>query len=82
MKFADLKVILDIVPNHSSIEHLWFNLSRADVDPYDDFYIWANGTVNESGEKFEPNNWVGFSDRYGIINIIYSIQVSILKLIL
>lgn len=68
--FTDLKVILDIVPNHSSIEHLWFNLSRAEVDPYDDFYIWANGTVNEFGEKVEPNHWVGFR-KYRITNIVH-----------
>ncbi|XP_033217513.1 maltase A3-like [Belonocnema kinseyi] len=59
----DLKVILDIVPNHSSIEHLWFNLSRAEVDPYDDFYIWAKGTVNEFGEKVEPNHWVSVYEK-------------------
>ena len=64
MTFTDLKVILDIVPNHSSIEHLWFNLSQAQVDPYDDFYIWANGCIDESGGKIEPNNWVPVKEKH------------------
>lgn len=58
----DLKVILDIVPNYSSIEHSWFNLSRAEIEPYDDFYIWANGTVDDSDERIEPNDWTSVYD--------------------
>lgn len=48
-----IKVIVDFVPNHSSIEHEWFILSENKTQGYEDYYVWKdpiNGTV--------PNNWV------------------------
>ncbi|CAL7951109.1 unnamed protein product [Xylocopa violacea] len=54
----DLKVILDIVPNHSSDEHEWFQLSSENVKPYNNYYIWANGSTDGNGNKIPPNNWV------------------------
>lgn len=51
-----LKVIMDLVVNHTSDEHSWFIESRKSKDnPYRDYYIWRPG----SKEK-EPNNWVSF----------------------
>ncbi|WAJ30305.1 alpha-amylase family protein [Antarcticirhabdus aurantiaca] len=36
-----LKVIVDLVLNHSSIDHPWFQASRSDPDsPYRDWYVW------------------------------------------
>ncbi|XP_046740865.1 maltase 1-like [Diprion similis] len=52
-----LKVILDFIPNHSSINHTWFNASAYRTDPYTDYYIWDNGTTNSSGYSLPPNNW-------------------------
>jgi alpha-glucosidase len=50
-----LKVILDLVPNHSSDAHPWFVESRSSRDnPKRDWYIWRDGAAN--GEP--PNNWV------------------------
>ena len=50
----DLKIIMDIVVNHTSTEHEWFEQSRSSKDnPYRDFYIWKD-PVAES----EPSNWV------------------------
>ncbi|XP_046368722.2 alpha-glucosidase-like isoform X1 [Haliotis rufescens] len=46
-----IKVILDFVPNHSSVLHPWFQLSRQGVAPYKDYYVW---TI--PGEP--PNNWL------------------------
>ncbi len=47
-----LKLILDLVPNHSSDEHRWFQASRKSKDnPYRDYYIW---------KKTLPSNWVSF----------------------
>ncbi|WP_144704040.1 alpha,alpha-phosphotrehalase [Fictibacillus phosphorivorans] len=50
----DLRIIMDIVVNHTSTEHEWFKQSRLSKDnPYRDFYIWK-----DSGEDGEPSNWV------------------------
>ncbi len=50
-----LKVILDFVPNHSSIEHPWFRESRASKDnPKRDWYIWRNPRPDGG----PPNNWL------------------------
>lgn len=48
-----LKIIMDLVVNHTSDEHKWFVESRKDRDnPYRDFYIWAEGKNGKA-----PNNW-------------------------
>ncbi|MDN4526880.1 glycoside hydrolase family 13 protein [Fictibacillus fluitans] len=48
-----LKLIMDLVVNHSSDEHAWFKESRKSKDnPYRDYYIWRPG---KNGA--EPNNW-------------------------
>lgn len=49
----DMKVIMDLVVNHTSDEHEWFQKSRQRIDPYTDYYIWRPG---EKGGKL-PNNW-------------------------
>ncbi len=47
-----LKLILDLVPNHSSDEHPWFQASRASKDnPYRDYYHW---------HATPPSNWTSF----------------------
>lgn len=49
----DIRVILDLVLNHSSIEHPWFKASQESRDnPYSDYYLWRDG---KNGKK--PNNW-------------------------
>ncbi|WP_440897760.1 alpha,alpha-phosphotrehalase [Amphibacillus sp. Q70] len=49
----DLKIIVDIVVNHTSTEHQWFKQSAQDKDnPYRDFYIWKDGKNNQA-----PTNW-------------------------
>jgi oligo-1,6-glucosidase len=51
-----LKLVMDLVVNHTSDEHPWFKESRKSKDnPYRDFYIWRAGK-----EGREPNNWVSF----------------------
>ena len=48
-----LKIIMDLVVNHTSDEHPWFKQSRQDRDnQYRNFYFWRSG----NGEK-APNNW-------------------------
>ncbi|WP_053368747.1 glycoside hydrolase family 13 protein [Bacillus sp. FJAT-27245] len=48
-----LKIIMDLVVNHTSDEHEWFVQSRSGRDnPYRDFYYWQDGK-----DGSEPNNW-------------------------
>ncbi|MGN0532092.1 MAG: alpha-glucosidase [Eubacterium sp.] len=52
----DIKVIMDLVVNHTSDEHKWFEESRKSKDnPYRDYYIWRDGTGKD--KKNPPNNW-------------------------
>lgn len=50
----DIKIIMDLVVNHTSDEHVWFTESRKSREnPYRDYYIWREG--KEDGAC--PNNW-------------------------
>jgi alpha-glucosidase len=54
-----LKVVLDLVLNHSSHRHAWFEASRTSRDgPYADWYIWRDspGRTRLGGRR-RPNNW-------------------------
>lgn len=51
-----IKLIMDLVANHTSDEHYWFRESKKSVDnPYRDYYIWRKGR-GKDGKK-PPNNW-------------------------
>lgn len=53
-KQFDIKIMMDIVVNHTSDEHYWFKESKkSKQNPYRDYYIWKN--PNEENEP--PNNW-------------------------
>ena len=52
----DIKIIMDLVINHTSDEHEWFRKSRDKNSPYRDYYIWRPGKPNGK----PPNNWTGF----------------------
>ena len=52
-----LRVFMDLVVNHSSDEHPWFQESRKGKDnPYHDYYFWRPGRV-KNGRRLPPNNW-------------------------
>ena len=57
-----IKLLMDLVVNHTSDEHPWFTESRKSKDnPYRDFYIWRPGKPKADGSGIqEPNNWVSF----------------------
>ena len=52
-----MKVIMDLVINHTSDEHEWFQKALADPDgEYGDYYFFRDG----KGGKKVPNNWTSF----------------------
>lgn len=56
-----MKLIIDLVVNHSSDEHFWFEESKKSKDnPYRDYYIWQPPQIGENGEKLPPNDWCSF----------------------
>ena len=48
-----MKVLMDLVVNHTSDEHEWFQKSRQRIEPYTDYYIWR--PARPDGKL--PNNW-------------------------
>ncbi|MDQ3277526.1 MAG: alpha-amylase family glycosyl hydrolase [Bacteroidota bacterium] len=51
----NIKIILDLVPNHTSDQHPWFLESRSSREnPKRDWYIWKDGLENGA----PPNNWL------------------------
>lgn len=51
-KARGIRIVLDMVLNHSSTQHAWFRESLNKESPYREFYIWRDG---EPGTP--PNNW-------------------------
>ncbi|KND92524.1 Alpha-glucosidase [Tolypocladium ophioglossoides CBS 100239] len=54
----DMRIMLDLVINHTSDQHAWFKESRASRDsPKRDWYIWRPAKRSATGERLPPNNW-------------------------
>lgn len=53
-----IRVILDLVPNHSSDQHEWFLRSAARDPQYEDYYVWSDGKLDTFGVPQRPNNWL------------------------
>jgi alpha-glucosidase len=50
-----IRLVLDLVPNHTSDQHPWFIAARSSrTSPYRDYYVWADGKPDGS----RPNNWI------------------------
>jgi alpha-glucosidase len=55
-RMRGIKILLDLVPNHTSIEHPWFVDARSSRDAeHRDWYVWADPAADGG----PPNNWVG-----------------------
>ena len=58
----DIRIVMDIVVNHTSTEHAWFKSALGDKNsPYRDYYIWqdpvAGGVPNNWQSKFGGSAW-------------------------
>jgi oligo-1,6-glucosidase len=57
IKQRHMRLIIDLVVNHTSDEHRWFVQSRQSKDnPYRDYYIWRPGKPGADGQELPPNN--------------------------
>lgn len=53
-KRKGIRIVMDLVVNHTSDEHDWFQSSIHPDSPYRDFYYWRKGKKNNTEA---PNNW-------------------------
>ena len=61
IKRRHMRLIIDLVVNHTSDENRWFVESRKSKDnPYRDYYIWRPGKVVPDGKMGPPNNYPSF----------------------
>ncbi|MFC7203896.1 alpha-glucosidase [Haloferax namakaokahaiae] len=56
----DMRLLMDLVVNHTSDEHEWFQRSRRRDGAYEDYYYWRDGGEDEHGDPTPPNNWGSF----------------------
>jgi oligo-1,6-glucosidase len=60
----DIKIITDLVLNHTSDEHLWFKAAKDPSHPdhlkYHDYYIWQPPKYDASGKRQRPTRWIGW----------------------
>ena len=55
-----IRIIMDLVINHTSDEHEWFKQSRNPSSPYRNYYIWQPPKKARNKKRMPPNNWRGF----------------------
>jgi oligo-1,6-glucosidase len=53
-KSRDIRIVMDLVVNHTSDEHRWFVESKKKDSSYRDYYYWREGKSNNT---LPPNNW-------------------------
>lgn len=58
LKKRDMKLVMDLVVNHTSEQHAWFLESRSSLEnPKRDWYIWKKPKFDKDGNRQPPNNW-------------------------
>jgi glycosidase len=54
----EMRLLMDLVVNHTSDQHEWFLQSRSSKDnEYRNWYIWKPPIFDEKGDRHPPNNW-------------------------
>jgi glycosidase len=70
-----LRVIIDFVPGHTSIDHPWFQASaRAEPNPCSNWFIWTDSAWDNGGAPWREKMVHGYSDRNGnyLVNFFWS----------
>ena len=59
-KKRNIRILMDMVMNHTSDKHKWFIESRSSkTNPYRDWYVWRDGKGETATDKGQPpNNWL------------------------
>jgi len=59
-----MRVITDLVLNHTSDEHPWFQAAKDPAHPehrkYHDYYIWQKPKTDDTGQRIAPTRWIGW----------------------
>lgn len=56
-----MKLILDLVVNHTSDQHAWFRESRSTKDDEKRYwYFWRQSRYDEAGNRMPPSNYQGY----------------------
>lgn len=59
VKHRGMDLVMDLVANHTSDQHKWFQEALKDKDsPYRDYYFFREGQIGKNGESLPPNNWL------------------------
>lgn len=70
-----IKIVMDLVPNHSSNKHEWFLLSENRTAGYENYYVWADKNATTQAE---PNNWVSyFRTHFSVFDILQSNKLNV-----
>ncbi len=60
----DMKIVTDLVLNHTSDEHPWFIAAKDPMHPehqkYHDYYIWHKGHTQDDGSRIRPTRWISW----------------------
>lgn len=66
-----VKLLLDLVVNHTSDQHEWFKQSKSGKDsPYRDWYIWRKPKYDNEGNRQPPNNWVSHFEGESLLKLL------------
>lgn len=58
LRSNQIKLLMDLVVNHTSDQHEWFQQSRSSKEnPKRDWYFWRDAKYDDQGNRLEPNNW-------------------------
>ncbi len=70
-----IRVLLDFVPGHTSIDHSWFQHSAsAEENPFSHWYIWTGSAWDDGGPEWRSRMVHGYSNRNGnyLVNFFWS----------